>query len=164
LWKGLQDLQRIAAPNRNRFGLLLALLAVLAAAAGCGSEPSRRVPVGCKAEPAAVERALAQAPGEVRLGGHRLSECFAPGSDPGDEQALALAVLPAAERLGAEARERPRGPAPLRLGFLIGAVQRGAARGRVYAELERRVRQELAGVDTAAPGYVRGLRAGRGHG
>ena len=153
-------MQRIAAPNRKLFAVLLVVLA----AAGCGSEPSRQVPVGCTAEPAAVERALASAPGEVRLGGHRLSECFAPGSDAGEVQALALAVLPAAEQLAARARERPRGPAPVRLGFLIGAVHRGAARGRVYAELERRVRQELAGVDTTSPAFARGLRAGRAHG
>jgi hypothetical protein len=132
--------------------------------AGCGSEPSRSVPVECKDASAAVERALTRAPGDVRVGGSRVSECFAPGSDSGDQQALALTLLPAAQHLAAAAREHPRGPAPLRLGFLIGAVRRGAAHGGVYAELVRRLEQELTGVDTGSAAYARGERAGRVHG
>jgi hypothetical protein len=159
----VEDLQQIARRNRGRSGAAATALAVLVLA-GCGSEPSSRVPVECKVAPAAVERALASAPGDVRLGGRRLSECFAPGSDAGDGQALGLAIVPAAERLAPDARAHPRGAAALRLGFLVGAVHRGAARGGVYAELERRVRQVLAGVDTGSPSYRRGERAGRGHG
>ena len=118
----------------------------------------------CKVAPDAVVRALARAPGEVRLGARRPSECFAPGSEAGDVQALGLALIPAAERLAPEARAHPRGAAALRLGFLVGAVHRGAERGGVYAELERRVRQELTGVDTTSPAYRRGLRAGLARG
>ena len=118
----------------------------------------------CKAPPAALSRALARAPGEVRVGGRRLSECFAPGSEGGDVEALGLAIVPAAERLAPGARAHPDGPAALRLGFLVGAVHRGAERGRVYAELERRVRLELTGVDTTAPAYRQGRRAGLDHG
>lgn len=157
----MQELQRIVLGNRGR----PAWFAVIALLVGCGSEPSRTVPVACKEAPRAVQAALVRAPGEVRLpGGTLLSRCFAPGSDPGDEQSLGLTFLPAVERMAARAREEPRGPAPLRLGFLIGAVRRGAARGGVYAELDRRLEQELAGVDTGAPAYRRGLMAGREHG
>jgi hypothetical protein len=159
----VQDLQRIGRRNRGRPGALATLLAVLAAS-GCGSEPSRVVPVECKSGPAAVQRALAKAPGDVRLGTRRLSDCFAPGSDSADAQALGFAIVPVAERLAPQARAHPRGAAALRLGFLIGAVHRGAARGGVYAELERRVRQVLAGVDTTSPAYRRGERAGRTRG
>ena len=145
-------MQRIGVPNRGiaaAFGMALAV-------AGCGSEP---VPVACKSGPAAIERALARAPGDVRLAGRRLSECFAPEGDSGDLQGLGLSFLPAAQHLAA------RGPgAVTRLGFLIGAVHRGAARAPVYEELERRLRQELAGVNTGAPAYRRGERAGREHG
>jgi hypothetical protein len=155
----VEDLQRIGRRKRVRTAIPAIALALLVPS-GCGSEPSSRVPVECKVAPNTVERALAAAPGGVRLGGRRLSECFAPGSDAGDGQALGLA----AESLAPEARAHPRGAAALRLGFLIGAVHRGAARGRVYAELERRVRQVLAGVDTTSPAYRRGERAGRAHG
>ena len=159
----MEDLQRIVRRNRGRPGTAATALAAFLLA-GCGSEPSSDVPVGCKVAPAAVLRALAAAPGEVRLGGRRLSECFAPGGEAGDVQALGLALVPAAERLAPQARARPRGAAALRLGFLVGAVQRGAQRGRVYTELERRVRLELTGVDTSSPPYRRGLLAGRARG
>ena len=159
----MQDLQRIASLNRGRAGAAATALAALTLA-GCGSEPSNDVPVECKVAPAALVRALERAPGDVRLGGRRVSECFAPGTDAGDEQALGLAIVPAAERLAPQARAHPVGPAALRLGFLVGAVHRGAARGIVYAELERRVRLELTGVDTSSAAYRRGERAGRAHG
>jgi len=156
----VQDLQRIARANRGRS----AWFAVIAVLAGCGSEPSRSVPAACRDAPATVVRALARAPGEVRVGGTRISDCFAPGSDPADQEALGLTLLPAVRDLAAEADADPNGPAALRLGFLIGAVRRGAARGGVYAELQRRLEQELVGVDTGSPGYASGERAGRAHG
>ena len=98
------------------------------------------------------------------MGGTRLSDCFAPGSDPGAVEGLGLTYIPAAARLATEARAQPRGPAPLRLGFLVGAVRQGAARGGVYAEVLRRIEQELAGVDTRSETFQRGLRAGLAHG
>ena len=159
----VEHLQRIAAHNQS--GLrALALAVAVAALAGCGSEPSRAVPVECKQASRALGRALARAPGDVRIGGRRISDCFVPGSDSADQQELGGTFLPVAERLAVDARAHPRGPAPLRLGFLIGSVRRGAAQGGVYAELVRRLEQELAGVDTGAPAFVRGSRAGRAHG
>ncbi|MEA2310026.1 MAG: hypothetical protein QOG41_735 [Thermoleophilaceae bacterium] len=159
----MEDLQRIGGGNRVRSVLFACALALLVPA-GCGSEPSRAVPVECKDASTAVERALAAAPGEVRLSGTRLSDCFAPGSDSADGQALGLTFLPAAEHAAAEARAHPNGPPALRLGFLIGAVHSGVARGRVYAELGRRIDVELTGVDTTSAAYRRGERAGRDHG
>src|SRR3954462_4531138 len=88
-WSFVQDLQRIAPLNRGRSGAFWAGMAALVLA-GCGSEPSGRVPVECKAPPRAVVRALARAPGVVRLGGRRLSACFAPGGDGADVEALGL--------------------------------------------------------------------------
>ena len=132
--------------------------------AGCGSEPSGTVPGACLQGPSPVERALTRAPGEVRIGGKRPSECFAPRADPGAVEGLGLSFIPAAARLASDARARPRGPAPLRLGFLVGAVRRGAASGGVYAELLRRTEQELVGVDMHSPAFRRGLRAGLAHG
>ena len=159
----MEDLQQLGARNRVISALFGSALAVLVLAA-CGSEPSRAVPVECKDASRPVERALAAAPGDVRMAGMRLSNCFAPGSDSADGQALGLTFIPVAEHLALEARAHPRGAAALRLGFLIGAVHRGAARGRVYAELERRLALELPGVDTTSAAYLRGQRAGRDHG
>ena len=159
----MEDLQRIGTGKRAGFAALASALA-LGALSGCGSEPSRSVPVECKEAATAVERALAAAPGDVRLGGVRLSDCFAVGSDSADGQSLGLTFLPVVERLAAQVRPRPGGRAALRLGFLMGAIRKGAAHGRVYAELERRIEGELSGVDTAAPAFRRGERAGRDHG
>jgi hypothetical protein len=157
-------LQRIVTPNRGRSRAFASLLAA-AALGGCGSEPSGTVPVACKEGPGALQRALVSVPGEVRLGGTRVSDCFPRASDPGDVQALGLTFLPAVERLAVQVRLHPRGPAALRLGFLIAAVHRGAERGQgIYSELEHRLDGELAGTDTSSPSYRRGERAGRDHG
>jgi hypothetical protein len=53
----------------------------------------------------------------------------------------------------------------LELGYLAGAVHRGAARAQgVDNEIERRIDQELGVVDTRAPAFARGERAGRASG
>ena len=161
----MQDLQRIAPLKRGRARAIASALAAAALLGGCGSEPSRAVPVACKAEIPAIDRALAAAPGEVRLGGRTISDCFSRPSDSADIQALGLAYLPVVERLADAARAHPRGAAALRLGFLVAAIHRGAGQAQgVFAQLERRIDQELIGVRTASPAYRRGARAGRVHG
>ena len=159
-------MQRIRAckwGRAGRFGISLASLAV--ALAACGGEPSKAVPVACKQGAGTVERSLRRAPGDVRVGGTLISDCFTRASDPGDVQALGLTFLPAAERLSVDAHAHPRGPSPLRLGFLIGAIHRGAGGAQgIYAELERRLDQELVGVDRGSAAFRRGQRAGRAHG
>src|SRR5437588_6424697 len=124
-WRSAQDLQRIGARNRGTPGRFAVALAAAALVAGCGSEPSHAVPAACAQGPGPLERALARAPGEVKLGGTRPSACFVRGGDPGGVESLGLTFLPAAEHLAVEARAQPRGPAAMRLGFLIGAVRRG---------------------------------------
>ena len=98
-------------------------------------------------------------PAECKEPGHferarEISRCFVAGADSGDVQALGYVLLPAMRR------ERD----PERLGYMIGAIRRGVANGKVYAELLRRVEQELAGVDTSSPAFRRGERAGRARG
>ena len=114
----MQDLQRIAVakPGRSRW---IATSACVLALAGCGSEPSRAVPAHCK-EQAHYERST------------EISRCFVAGAEAGDVQALGYALLPVIRR------ERD----PERLRFLVGEVRKGAAKGKVYAELLRRVEQE----------------------
>ena len=151
-------MQRIAAINLARSGALAALIL-----AGCGS--SSGVPAACKEGPAAFEAALRAAPGAVRVGETPISHCFTRASEAGDAQALGFAVLPAVRHLATAARSRPHGPAALRLGYLVGAVRRGASDDQgIYGELVRHVESELDGVDTRSPEFRRGELAGRARG
>ena len=160
----LQDLQRIRAPNRDRSSALATALALLALV-GCARDSSTTTPISCTRGPTEVRAALAQAPGEVRLAGKRISECFVRGAGSSAVQEVGLVFVPVADRLAAEARTKPAGPSALRLGFLIGAIRRGVADTQgIYSELLRRLRQELIGVNLRSPAYLRGERAGSDHG
>jgi hypothetical protein len=160
----LKDLQRIGTRNRARSRAIGSALAVAAAVCGCSTGSPPGVPVACKESPAAIQSALAKAPGDVRVGGSRLSECFARGGDQADAEALGLSFLPAERSLAAGARAHPRGPDALRLGFLIGAARRGQSRAPIYGELAHRIESELGGVDVGSPRFRAGERAGRARG
>jgi hypothetical protein len=163
----MQDLQRIGSLKRGKALAALAIaLAGCSAASGCSRSGDGGVPVACREGPAAVRAALARAPGPVTLGGGTpLSDCFASEGDAADVQQVGGAYLGAAAGLAAGARSRPDGPAALRLGYLMGAVRRGAGDGRgIYYELVRRLEQETAGVDTSTAAYRRGFAAGRSGG
>ncbi len=135
---------------------------VAAAAAGCGRDGGVATPAACTEGPAAVRSALARAPGRVELDGVRLSECLTSASDGADIQSVGTAYVETAAVLSPRAQRRPEGPEALQLGYLVGAVRRGAARTQgVQAELLRRLEQELALVDTRARAFRRGERAGR---
>ena len=160
----VQDLQRIGAPKRGRSPWIGVALAV-AALAGCAREASTTVPAPCTRGRGAVRMALVAAPGDVRLDGRRISECFVRGADQAAVQEAGVVFLPVAERLAPEVRARPSSPAALRLGFLMGAIRRGTADTQgIYSELMRRLGQELSGVDLRSATYLRGQRAGAGHG
>jgi hypothetical protein len=146
----------------------LAVVVSLALAA-CG-EQERPVASACTEGPAAIERALAAAPGAVVLpGGTRLSDCVAHADTDAELQSAGVTLTAAAERLAERAR-RGDAVAALRLGYLAGAVRRGAARtAGVGSELQRRVEQAGAfvGADGGpAPGRAlrRGLAAGEARG
>jgi hypothetical protein len=125
---------------------------------GCGND-EHRVPVACL--DANVPKALATAPGEVRLEGTRLSECFTRAANPAEIQQVGAVFIAAAEQLGSEARSDPHSPAALRLGYLIGAVRHGTGRTQgIHYETRRRIELELNGVNTRAPEFVEGERAG----
>jgi hypothetical protein len=126
--------------------LVLALLA-----AGCGGNEDS-TPVACLEGGGAYLRALAGAPGEVRVGGETpVSECLAENQSGGDLANVGAAMLAAATKLNTEARAGPGGDATLQLGYLIGAAQRGAEGTEgIHAELIRRL--------TAAARYSPGNR------
>jgi hypothetical protein len=107
---------------------------------GCGS-PDDSTPVVCMERSGTYLRALAGAPGEVTLDGETpISDCLAENQKAGDLAAVGTAMLAAATKLNAEARDEPGGEANLRLGYLLGAAQRGAeSTDGIHAELLRRL-------------------------
>jgi hypothetical protein len=148
------------AAGARTLATLLAGLAAVLAAVGCGAQEESTVPVACKAGPDAVGRALADAPEPVRVHGIPLSECLSAASDQADLQAVGSAFVESASDLAPEARADPESAEALRLGYLVGAARRGAVPG-IHEELVRRLEQELTGVDTSSKAFERGERAGR---
>jgi hypothetical protein len=123
-----------------RRALALSALALAVIAAGCG-QPSDTTPVACLEGEGAYLKALDAAPGEIKLQGETLiSECLAENQKAGDLATVGTALVGAATRLNAEARAEPGGDANLRLGYLLGAAERGASQtDGIHAELLRRL-------------------------
>jgi hypothetical protein len=121
------------------------------------------VPVACLEGD--LTKALADAPRDVRLSGTRPSECFTRAANPAEIQQVGAVFIATAEKLAPSARANPHSPQALRLGYLIGAVRRGAGHTQgIHYETQRRIEQELIGVNTRAPEFVEGERAGEKNG
>jgi hypothetical protein len=138
----------------------LPLIAALALSA-CGAKEAP-LDEACLESAQAIERALQRAPGPVTLRtGTPLSRCVSQARSDAALQNEGAVLTRAADDLadGAKAGE-PQ--AAVRLGYLIGAARRGAARtAGIHAELQRRLEQ--AGAYVEGPGAAalgRGLRAG----
>jgi hypothetical protein len=145
-------------PLRVRVGILALLLV------GCssGRDP---VPQACSSDPAAILEALTSAPGAVMLdGGTRISTCIRRARSAEELQTLGLLFTRVADDLGARA-ERDVGAA-MALGYLAGAVDRGAASSQagVAAQLAARIDRAAGRID-GGPGAEaamrRGLQAGQ---
>jgi hypothetical protein len=137
-------------------------LALTVLVAGCGSEPDP-LPPACSDGPDQVLAALGDAPGAVALSdGTLLSDCVARASDDAELQMVGFALTPVADRLV----ERGTARAALQLGFLVGAVRRGAAETNgVHAELVRRMENRVGFDDPALlDAAQRGAAAGEEHG
>jgi hypothetical protein len=108
--------------------------------AACGTT-EEGTPVACLEGSKAYLKALADAPEPVRLaGGVRISDCLTRNQGGGSLATVGSAMVRAATQLNSEARAQTGGPAALRLGFLLGAVQRGAGdTAGIHAELVRRL-------------------------
>ena len=140
-------------------------LAATAFVVGCARDESPTVPAACKEGRESLRRALAGAPGPVSLGGTTLSDCLVRAREPVDAARVGGGYVGVASDLGDRMRARPQGREALELGYLVGAVRRGAVASQgIHDELLRRVRQELVGLDTSSPTFRRGERAGRAHG
>jgi hypothetical protein len=120
--------------------VLLALLVLTAALAGCGSTDDG-TPVACLEGENSYLAALEDAPGEVKLSGEApIGDCLAENQTGGDLATVGAAMIAAATELNAEARKSPGGDANLQLGYLLGAARRGAEEtGGIHAELIRRL-------------------------
>ncbi len=142
----------------------------LLALGGCGGQDDS-TPVACLAGAAAYEEALRSAPEAVVLaGGTPISDCLASNQKAGDLARVGEAMVETATVLNAAAREEHDGEAALRLGYLVGAAQRGAEDSEgIHADLVRRLtvaarfapgRQPLSALSA----YREGFNAGRSSG
>jgi hypothetical protein len=124
---------------RTRIAIVFVALACIVAV-GCG-EPSDSTPVACLEGAGAYVKALGDAPGVVKLNEETLiSECLAENQQAGDLAAVGTALVAATTRLNAEARAEPAGAANLRLGYLLGAAERGAeGTDGIHTDLIRRL-------------------------
>ena len=152
-----------------RTSLGLALVAALAALAGCGGSSDESTPAACFEGAGAYEKALAAAPDKVEVGGGTLiSECLTRNQEGGELAHVGEALVEAATRLDAEARQDPGGQANLELGYLLGAVQRGSEETEgIHTDLMRRLEvaaQFAPGKQPLPPefqaAYKRGFDAG----
>ena len=147
---------------RRAAALALPTFVVALAAAGCGDE-DRPLPAVCASGPGPAVRALDTAPGPVRLaGGTKLSSCVERARSDADIQTVGTVLTRTADAL-AGTMARSDGAA-LQLGYLIGAVRKGARHtSGIHQELVRRVEQAI-GLDGPPPprraAFDRGLAAG----
>lgn len=152
--------------------LAIAALSFGLIAAGCGA-PDDSTPVACLEGAPAYLRALEDAPGEVELGGATpISGCLAQNQTGGDLATVGNAMLTATTKLNVEARAEPGRAANLRLGYLLGAAERGAEHTEgIHAELIRRLSAAARYSPDNQPlpatfldAYQRGFDAGRARG
>ena len=142
--------------------IVAAILALLLA--GCATARNDPVPAGCLGEPATIVRALAPAPGAVRLAdGTRLSTCVRRARADGDLQALGMSLIAVADTLRARVASDPTAAAGP--GYLAGAVRAGVAANQgLAAELGRRIERATALDDDASQparaAHALGLQAG----
>jgi hypothetical protein len=138
----------------------------------CGGQDDS-TPVACLEGAAVYEKALRDAPDEVLLLGETaISDCLASNQEPGDLARIGEATIETATDLNAQAREQSSAEAALRLGYLLGAAQRGAEESEgIHADLVRRLtvaaryapgREPLSSDFLAA--YREGFDAGRSDG
>lgn len=145
----------------GRFLLLAGLLTLVA---GCGDGNEEETPVAClEGRAAYLDPQAAEPP---------LSECLTESQQGGDLANVGEAMVAAATRLNSEAREDPGGEAAFRLGYLLGAAERGAEGTEgIHADLIRRLRAAAlySPADRGLPAtvlsaYRRGLEAGLARG
>ncbi len=118
---------------------MLTLVAALAAVAGtgCGSADEPETPSACLEPAPSYLDALRAAPGEVRLAGTTaISDCLVEDQPSGALQTVGKSIIDAASELNREIRRSADTQATVELGYLVGAVQEGAAStGGIHRDL-----------------------------
>jgi len=110
----------------------IALLTLLALVAGCG-ETSDRTPEACLSGAGFYV--------EGGRGDVRISDCLMESQSGGELATVGAAMVEAATELNSAARARSGGEANRRLGYLVGAAERGAEdTGGIHADLLRRLK------------------------
>lgn len=145
-------------------GCFVIFVASVFALGGCGGQDDS-TPVACLEGAGAYERALRAAPAEVLLAGETpISGCLASNQQAGDLARVGEALVEAATSLNSEAREEDGGQAGLRLGYLIGAAQRGAESSEgIHSDLIRRLTvaaRFAPGKQPLSPAFYRAYEAG----
>ena len=146
-------------------GRLACLALVAAVFVGCGNDP-KPLSDSCTRDGARIQRALDGAPGRVTVDGTPLSDCVEAATGAADLQSVGATFTDAGSALADRAPHDRT--AALRLGYLVGAVERGAARTAGFQD-ELTFRMKTFIEDAAIRGPQRaavtaGLRAGRRHG
>jgi hypothetical protein len=148
-----------------RLSIAIACTGLLAAlAGGCGKQDDS-TPVACLHGKEVYLAALADSPGAVKLAGETpISECLAENQQGGDLATVGEAMVETATELNGEARSVPTSPGALRLGYLIGAAQRGADGSEgIHADLLRRLTvaaRYAPGREPLSPDFLADYRAG----
>jgi hypothetical protein len=147
-----------------RFAASLLLVALALIAVGCGGQDDS-TPVACLEGAPAYEKALQKAPGEVLLSGETaISDCLASNQTAGDLSQVGEAMVATATSLSAKARQEDGGDAAVRLGYLIGAAQRGAETSEgIHSDLVRRLTvaaRYAPGKQPLSPAFIRSYEAG----
>ena len=155
--------------GKPRIRALTILASAALLAVGCSNSEPEGTPDACLVGSEEYVRALAAAPGEVRLDGEiPISDCLVPEQEGGDLARVGQEMIKAATDLNAAARRDPTSPASVQLGYLVGAVERGAE--GIHTDLKRRLSsaarfssQGLLPVEferTFGQGYSAGLESG----
>jgi hypothetical protein len=150
--------------NRIAAALLTATLILIA---GCGSSQDDQAPASCLVGNEGYLKALQRAPSPVLLGSTTpISDCLVPQQEAGELANVGQEMIVAATKLNAEARRDPAGPASVQLGYLIGAVSKGA--DPIHTDLVRRLNSSARFSETGGTlpasferAFGRGYAAGR---
>ena len=151
-----------------RRALTASIFALLLLIPGCGASDDS-APAACLRPPAAYLTALGAAPEEVRLADTPISSCLVENQAAGELTRVGAVLVRTTTVLNAQARKSPGGLAPVQLGYLVGAVDKGAKdTSGIHSDLVRRIEaaatfspggKPLPGAFDAA--YQRGMEAGR---
>jgi hypothetical protein len=114
------------------------MTAVIVLIAGCGNSQDDQAPAVCLVGNEAYLKALEKAPAPVLLGGTTpISDCLVPEQDAGQLASIGQEMIVTATKLNARSRQDPGGPSSVQLGYLIGAVSKGA--DPIHTDLVRRL-------------------------